>query len=87
MLALQLLAITFLALSAAFMFGPTLMMYGPRTLPALMRDGQARFVFGFLVSATVLTLIMPQFGAALTSGGGAMTLVMADVFTMQFSPV
>jgi hypothetical protein len=85
MLALQLLAITFLALSAAFMFGPVLVMYGPRVMPTLMRDGQARFVLGFLGSAAILTAIMPQFGSALGSGGGAMTLVMADLFTMQFS--
>ena len=87
MLALQLLAITFLALSAAFMFGPVLVLYGPRTIPTLMRDAQARFVLGFLGSAAILALVMPQFGSALSSGSGAMTLVMADLFTMQFSPV
>ena len=85
MLALQLLAIAFLVLSAAFMFGPALVLYGPRTMPTLMRDGQARFFCGFLVSAALLTMILPGFGSAVTSGGSAMTLVMADVFTMRFN--
>lgn len=87
MLALQLLAVAFLCLSAAFMFGPMLVLYGPRTLPMLARDGQARFVCGFLISATVLTLIAPHFNASLSSGGSAMSLVVADLFTMQFSVV
>ena len=87
MLALQLLAIAFLVLSAAFMFGPALAMYGPRALPNLMRDGQARFISGFLASITVLALVLPQFGSAIGSGGEAITLGMVDVFTMQFSPV
>ncbi len=85
MLALQLLAITFLALSAAFMFGPTLVMYGPRAMPTLMRDGQARFVGGFLGSAALLTLLLPSFGTAMSSGGGAITLVMTDLVTMRFN--
>lgn len=85
MLALQLLAIAFLALSAAFMFGPAFVLYGPRAMPTLMRDGQARFVCGFLGSAALLALVLPGFGSAVSSGGGAMTLVMADIFTMQFN--
>lgn len=85
MLALQLLAITFLALSAAFMFGPALVMYGPRAMPTLMRDGQARFVGGFLGSAALLTLLLPSFGTAMSSGGGAITLVMTDLVTMRFN--
>ncbi|MHA7857594.1 MAG: hypothetical protein ACX94D_05860 [Henriciella sp.] len=85
MLALQLLAITFLALSAAFMFGPALVMYGPRAMPTLMRDGQARFVGGFLGSAALLALLLPGFGTAMSSGGGAITLVMTDLVTMRFN--
>ena len=85
MLALQLLAIAFLVLSAAFMFGPALVLYGPRTVPTLIRDGQARFFCGFLVSTALLTLVLPGFGSAVTSGGSAMTLVMADVFMMRFN--
>ena len=85
MLALQLLAITFLALSAAFMFGPALVMYGPRAMPTLMRDGQARFVGGFLGSAALLTLLLPSFGTTMSSGGGAITLVMTDLVTMRFN--
>lgn len=85
MLVLQLLAIAFLALSAAFMFGPALVMYGPRALPTLMRDGQARFVCGFLGSATLLALVLPSFGSAMSSGGSAITLVMTDLVTMRFN--
>ena len=85
MLALQLLAIAFLALSAAFMFGPALVMYGPRAMPTIMRDGQARFVCGFLGSAALLVLALPSFGSAMTSGGGAITLVMTDLVTMRFN--
>ena len=85
MLALQLLAIAFLVLSAAFMFGPALALYGPRAMPTIMRDGQARFFCGFLGSAALLALILPEFGSAVSSGSSAMTLVMTDVFTMRFN--
>ncbi len=87
MLALQVTAIFFVLLSAAFMFGPQLVIYGPRTLPQLARNEQARFVGGCLTSALVLVVIAPYFSSAVSSGGGAITLVMADLVTMQFGLV
>ena len=87
MLALQVTAIFFVLLSATFMFGPQLAIYGPRGLQQLARDEQARFVGGCLASALVFTFLAPYVGAAVTSGGGAITLVMAELVTMRFSPV
>jgi len=86
MLTLQLTAIFFVLLSAAFMFGPQLVVYGPRALPQLAGNDQARFVGGCLTSGLVLTIMAPYFGGAVSSGGTAMTLVMADLLTMSFSP-
>ena len=87
MLALQVTAIVFILLSAALMFGPQLVVYGPRALPQLARDEQARFVGGCLTSILVLALMSPYVTTAFSSGGDALTLVMAELVTMQFSPV
>jgi hypothetical protein len=87
MLALQLTAIFFVLLSAAFMFGPQLVIYGPRGVQQLVRDEQARFVGGCLTSALVLAVMAPYFADAVSSGGGAITLVMAELVTMRFNPV
>lgn len=87
MLALQVTAIAFILLSAALMFGPQLVVYGPRTLPRLARDEQARFVGGCLTSVLVLAVMTPYLAEAFGSGGSAITLVMAELTTMQFSPV
>lgn len=87
MLALQVTAIFFVLLSATLMFGPQLVVYGPRALPQLARSEQARFVGGCLTSALVLAVMAPYFGSALSSGSGAMTLIVADLVTLQFSPV
>nr|WP_070960752.1 hypothetical protein [Hyphomonas sp. Mor2] len=87
MLALQVTAIFFVLLSAAFMFGPQLAIYGPRAVSQLARDEQARFVGGCLTSALVLAVLAPYFAGAMSFGGSTITLVMADLATMQFSPV
>ena len=87
MLALQVTAIVFLLLSATLMFGPQLAVYGARAVPMLARNDQARFVSGCLTSALVMTVFAPQFGGALSSGSGAISVVMADVLTMSFHPV
>ena len=86
MLALQVTAIFFVLLSAAFMFGPQLVVYGPRAAQQLARDEQARFVGGCLVSALALAFIAPYFASAVSSGGGTITLVMAELVTMRFNP-
>lgn len=87
MLALQITAIVFILLSAGLMFGPQLAVYGPKALPQLARDEQARFVGGCLTSVLILAVMTPYFAQAFSSGGDAITLVMAELVTMQFSPV
>ncbi|MEM7328777.1 MAG: hypothetical protein AAF437_08565 [Pseudomonadota bacterium] len=87
MLALQLSALFFLAVSVAFCFGPRLAVYGPRAASEMVREGQVQFVGGCLTSVLVLILAAPYLGAAVSSGGGAMSVVMMDVLTMQFSLV
>jgi len=87
MLALQITAIFFVLLSAALMFGPQLVVYGPRGAQQLARDEQARFVGGCLVSALALAVTAPHFAGALSSGGGTITLAMAELVTMRFNPV
>lgn len=85
MLAYQLVAIALLLVSAAFMYGPQLIVYGPKAFPALVANGQAQFVGGCLVSALVIVLLAPHLGSAFSSGGGAITLVMVDLFTLDYS--
>lgn len=84
MLALQCVAIAFLALSAALMFGPQLVVYGPKALRDMVQDGQVQFVGGCLVSGGAAIILMPHFGDAFSSGRDVMTLVVVDIFTMQF---
>ena len=85
MLAVQLVAVFFLLLSAAFLFGPQIAVYGPRAASEMMRNEQAQFAGGCLASALIVVLLAPQLGTAFSSGGSAVTLVMADLFTMRFS--
>ena len=87
MLALQLVALTLLGLSAALMFGPQIAVYGPQAARDMVRDGQAQFVGGCLISAILMVITAPHLGGAVSSGGGAITLVMVDVFTMSFRPL
>lgn len=87
MLALQVTSILFLVLAAALMFGPQLAVYGPRALPQLARNDQARFVGGCLTSAMVFAITAPYFGAALSSGSGAMSIVMVDLLNMSIRPI
>lgn len=87
MLALQLTAAILLAFSAACFFGPQLVIYGPRALPVLMKQKQARFVGGFLVTACAFAVMAPQFGAVLLQGGEQVTLVVLEIFTMNFRVV
>lgn len=87
MLALQLLALTFLALSMAFLFGPRLAVYGPRALGEMAREGQVQFVGGCLASVLVLIVGAPYFTGAVASGSDVITLAVIDVFTMTYSVV
>ena len=85
MLAAQLVAVFFLLLSAAFLFGPQIAVYGPRAASDMMRNEQAQFAGGCLASALIVVALAPFLGTAFSSGGSAVTLVMADLFTMSFS--
>ena len=87
MLALQLLALGFLTLSAAFLFGPQLAVYGPKAMREIARDGQAQFVGGCFISLIVLVFTAPFIGAAFATGGDTIRIVVTDLFTLQFSPV
>ena len=85
MLAFQLVSVLFLLLSAAFLFGPQIAVYGPRAASDMIRNEQAQFAGGCLVSAFLIVILAPHLGTAFSSGGSAVTLVMADLFTMRFS--
>lgn len=85
MLALQLLAVFFLLLAAAFMYGPQLALYGPRAAQDLAKNSQAQFVGGCLVSALIMVGLAPNLSEAFSSGGTAVTLVVADIFLMSYS--
>ncbi len=87
MLALQITAAILLFLSAACFFGPQLVIYGPRALPMLAKQDQAKFIGGFLITATVLVITAPYFGTALLSGGEAVTLVARQLVGMSFGVV
>ncbi|MEO1552880.1 MAG: hypothetical protein AAFR82_03020 [Pseudomonadota bacterium] len=87
MLELQLLALFFLALSAALCFGPRLAVYGPRAMGDMVREGQVQFVGGCLASVLVLILMAPYLGGAFSDGSGAISIVMLDIYSMRFSLV
>ncbi|MDJ0920244.1 MAG: hypothetical protein QNI84_03890 [Henriciella sp.] len=87
MLALQILAASLLALSAALIFMPQIVIYGPRALPMLAGNGQARFIGGFFVTALALTVSAPHLGSAAAFGGETVLLVAIDTFTLTFGLV
>lgn len=87
MLISQLTALAFLALSAAFLFGPRIAVYGTQAIRDMARDGQAQFVGGCLISAIVLVFTAPHLSYAFASGGNAVSLVIIDLFTMNFGTV
>lgn len=87
MLALQLIALLLLMVSAVLFFGPQLVVYGPRVARDMLRNRQVQFVGGCWLSLALFVLVAPTASSALYSGGGAMSLVMLDIFTMQFQPV
>jgi len=87
MLALQLVACFFLALSAAFCFGPRLAVYGPRALGDMAREGQVQFVGGCFASMLVLIVMAPSLSSAISAGGSVMSVAMLDIYLMQFSLV
>ena len=87
MLTLQLIAFALLGLSALLFFGPQLVVYGPKMARQMTSNGQVQFVGGCWLSVLALCVMGPQLGAAVSSGGNAMTLVVMDIFTMQFGLV
>lgn len=87
MLALQMTAFVFLALSVAFFFGPRLAVYGPKAMGDMVQEGQVQFVGGCLASVLVLIVGAPYFVGAMSTGSDAMSIVMLDLFTMTYSLV
>lgn len=87
MLTLQLIAFVLLGLSALLLFGPQLIIYGPKMARQLTTNGQAQFVGGCWATVFILCAMAPQIGAAMTSGTSAMSMVVVDIFTMQFGLV
>ncbi|MEL6724814.1 MAG: hypothetical protein AAFP81_09590 [Pseudomonadota bacterium] len=87
MLTLQIIALVLLGVSAVLLFGPQLIVYGPKALREMVREGQVQFAGGCVTSLVMLVFAAPYIGSAFQSGGGAVTLVMIDIFTMQFSLV
>lgn len=87
MIVLQIIAAIMLFLSAALFFGPQLVIYGPRAFPALVRQPQARFIGGFLATATAFVLAAPHMGAALSSGGEAVIYAARELVTLSFGLV
>lgn len=75
MLVYQLIAAAFLCASAALMFGPQLVIYGPRAVPALVKTPQARFVGGAIATMAVLALTGPQLLLAMFEGGQTVTMI------------
>ncbi len=87
MLALQIIAAILLFLSAALFFGPQLVIYGPRAFPNLVHQPQARFIGGFLTTATVFVLTAPHMGSALITGSEAVTFAARELVNLSFSLV
>ena len=87
MLALQITAAILLVFSAACFFGPQLVIYGPSAMPAIWRKREAKFIGGFLVTASVFALTAPYFGSAMLSGGETITMVARDLLAMSFGVV
>lgn len=80
MLALQIIAFAFLALSVAFLFGPRLAVYGPRALSEMAQEGQVQFVSACLASILVLIVGAPYISDPGSSTNGDV-LAMADHLT------
>lgn len=84
MLALQIIAFALLVLSALLFVGPQIVAYGPRAIPAMMRQPEARFVGGCFASLIVMALIAPGFGAALMTGGETLQMVALELSGLSF---
>ena len=87
MLALQIIAVVLLLLSALLLFGPQLVAYGPRALPNMARSPEARFISVSFASLIVLALVFPTFMTAMISGGQSVYAVTAEMVTMDFGLV
>jgi len=85
MLALQILAVFFLFLAGALFFGPQLVIYGPRAVPAMVKHPQIRMAGGFLASLCILAVMAPYIGPAVVSGGETVTVLAINFATLSFS--
>jgi hypothetical protein len=87
MLALQITAIVLLVLSFLLLFGPQVVAYGPRAIPALTRQREVRFVGGCLASLVVLAALLPSFGSAVVTGGQTMQMFAMELTGLSFGLV
>ena len=83
MLALQLIAFFFLALSVLFCFGPRLAVYGPRALGEMVRQKQVQFVGGCLTSILVMIVMAPGFSSGHSAQSGTVTVAMLDAVILS----
>ena len=78
MLALQLIAIVMILLSAALMFGPQLVIMARVSLRLWRKMVRARLVGGGLTAALVMAVFGPQMVADPSAGGEVIRIVMTD---------
>lgn len=87
MLVLQITAIVLLILSVLLFFGPQIVTYGPRAVPALARQREVRFVGGCLASLVVLAALVPSFGSAVITGGQTIQMFAMELTGLSFGLV
>lgn len=85
MLALQLIALFFLALSVVFCFGPRLVVYGPRALGEMARQGQVQLVGACLTSILVMIVMAPHLNGAVSTDSGELSVAMLEAIVLSAS--
>jgi len=84
MLALQITAYVLIGLSVLLFFGPQIVAYGPRAVPALARRKDVRFVGGCFASLVILVAVAPTMGAAISTGGATIYAMAVELTSMNF---
>ena len=83
MLAPQLIALFFLALSVLFCFGPRLAVYGPRALGEMVRQGQVQFVGACLTSILVMIVMAPHLNGAVSTESSALSVATLEAIVLS----
>lgn len=87
MLALQITAYVLIGMSVLLFFGPQIIAYGPRAVPALTRRKEVHFVGGCFASLLVLVAIAPTMGTAISTGGATIYAMAVELSGMNFGLV